>query len=427
MADFGVYVHVPFCVRRCGYCDFNTYTSAELLEGGSPSKNRDSFVTSYPSNAIHEIRLAQRWLVETERPSKPATTVFFGGGTPTVLPSSDLMAILDAIRATWGLAPGAEITTEANPDSVTPQSLDELAAGGFTRISFGMQSAVPHVLRTLDRTHDAARIPDVVGWAREAGLAVSLDLIYGTPGESLADWRRSCEAAIATGVDHISAYALTVVSGTKMYAQIQHGELPAPDDDDEAAKYELADELFTAAGLEWYEISNWARGGITGPNVCRHNLGYWRSEDWWGIGPGAHSYLNGNRWWNVKHPRRYAEMLAAGVLPIEDSETLTPEQAMLERIMLETRLADGMPIEALEASATSFCATATGQNLDPRFCDSDYVSMQNDDNGALKSRTVANLIAQQLIDPRAAITDRRIVLTLKGRLLADTVVHTLTK
>ncbi|NLF04626.1 MAG: coproporphyrinogen III oxidase [Actinomycetales bacterium] len=381
---FGVYLHVPFCTVRCGYCDFNTYTAAEL--GGGASQ------VAYADTALREIDLAGRVLADAGLPPREVATVFVGGGTPTVLPVGDLARMLDAVRATWGLAPGAEVTTEANPDSVTPQSLEQLAAAGFTRVSFGMQSAVGHVLRTLDRTHDPARIPDVVAWARAAGLEVSLDLIYGTPGESLEDWRTSLEAALATGVDHVSAYALVVEQGTKMAAQVRRGELPEPDGDDEAAKYELADQILSAAGLHWYEVSNWAR---TSAQACEHNLAYWRGDDWWGIGPGAHSHVGGVRWWNVKHPRAYAARLEAGLSPAAGREVLTDEEAYLERVLLGVRLADGLPLS---------------------------------DVGPAGRSAVTGLVADGLVDGRAAVRrpDPRVLLTRRGRLLADTVVRALT-
>ncbi|MBE1877766.1 radical SAM family heme chaperone HemW [Myceligenerans pegani] len=398
---FGVYVHVPFCSVRCGYCDFNTYTAAEL--GGGASQ------VAYASTALREVELATKTLADVGLPERAVSTVFFGGGTPTMLPAGDLVRILDGVRDAWGLEPGAEVTTEANPDSVTPSSLEELAAAGFTRVSFGMQSAVPHVLATLERTHDPARIPDVVRWARDAGLRVSLDLIYGTPGETLGDWRESLEAAVATGVDHVSAYALVVEAGTKMAAQVRRGELTLPDEDDQAAKYELADELLTAAGLSWYEVSNWAR---TADDACRHNLAYWRGHDWWGIGPGAHSYVAaeagratgdegagraGVRWWNVKHPRRYAAALEAGGSPGAGRELLTADEAYLERVMLGVRLADGLDLDVLRPAGR---------------------------------RAVAGLVARGLLDGAAALgaggVAPRAVLTLRGRLLADAVVRELT-
>ena len=376
---FGVYLHVPFCTVRCGYCDFNTYTATEL--GGGASQH------AYADTALREIELAAS--VVADLPRRPVSTVFVGGGTPTVLAVPDLARMLGGVRDAWGLVDDVEVTTEANPDSVTPESLAALADAGFTRVSFGMQSAVPHVLATLDRTHAPRRIPDVVRWAREAGLAVSLDLIYGTPGESLDDWRASVESALATGVDHVSAYALVVEAGTRMAVQVRRGELELPDGDDQAAKYELADDLFEAAGLGWYEVSNWAR---TPADACRHNLSYWRGDDWWGIGPGAHSHVGGVRWWNVKHPRAYADRLDRGLSPAAGRETVTGDGAVLERLMLGVRLAAGMPLDDLPADSR---------------------------------RSVAGLVADGLVDGHAATGGRRIVLTRRGRLLADAVVRTL--
>lgn len=388
---FGVYVHVPFCTVRCGYCDFNTYTASELGGGANQAQ--------YAGTALREVDLAAKVLADAGRAPAAVSTVFFGGGTPTMLPAADLARVLDGVRTAWGLTDDAEVTTEANPDSVTPRSLQVLADAGFTRVSFGMQSAVPHVLATLERTHDPLRIPDVVRWARDAGLDVSLDLIYGTPGESLEDWRASVEAALATGVDHVSAYALVVEPGTKMAAQVRRGEVTLPDEDDQAAKYELIDDLLTDAGLGWYEVSNWARPG----HECRHNVGYWRGDDWWGIGPGAHSYVSapegagGVRWWNVKHPRAYATRLEAGQSPGAGRELLTREEAHLERVMLGVRRRAGLALGVL---------TAAGRTA------------------------VAGLVARGLLDGRAAVgadgTPPRAVLTRRGRLLADTVVRDLT-
>lgn len=381
---FGVYVHVPFCAVRCGYCDFNTYTATELGGGAS--------LAAYAGTALAEIALADRVLRAAGLPERPVSTVFVGGGTPTLLPVDDLVRMLGAVRATWGMAPGAEVTTEANPDSVTPAGLVRLAAAGFTRVSFGMQSAVPHVLRTLERTHDPARVPDVVRWARDAGLRVSLDLIYGTPGESLDDWRRSVEAALATGVDHVSAYALVVEPGTRMAVQVRRGELTLPDEDDQATKYELADDLLAAAGLHWYEVSNWAR---TPADASRHNLGYWQGDDWWGVGPGAHSHVGGVRWWNVKHPRAYADRLAAGLSPAAGREVVDGDLARLERVMLGVRIAEGLPLADVPPATRA---------------------------------AVAGLVADGLVDAPAALGadgPRRVVLTRRGRLLADAVVRTL--
>ncbi|KQN88603.1 radical SAM family heme chaperone HemW [Arthrobacter sp. Leaf69] len=378
---FGLYVHIPFCAVRCGYCDFNTYTATEL--GGGASQD------AYAGTAVAEVDFAATVLKNSGLPARPLSTVFFGGGTPTLLPAGDLARILTAAIAAWGLAPGAEVTTEANPDSVTPESLQLLADAGFTRVSFGMQSAVPHVLKVLDRTHTPSRVPQAVRWAREAGLAVSLDLIYGTPGESLADWRYSLETALSYAPDHISAYALIVEDGTKLAAQIRRGEVPEIDDDDHAAKYELADELISDAGLSWYEVSNWSR---TPEQACRHNLAYWRGDDWWGIGPGAHSHVGGVRWWNVKHPTAYANRLGSGLSPAAGRETLDSQTRSVERVMLEARLNSGLEITSLGGLGD------TGRHA------------------------VAGLIADGLIDPAAAFRGS-LVLTLKGRLLADAVVR----
>jgi putative oxygen-independent coproporphyrinogen III oxidase len=375
---FGLYVHIPFCAVRCGYCDFNTYTATEL--GGGASQD------AYAGTAASEVAFAARVLAGSGVPARKLSTVFFGGGTPTLLPADDLALILRAAVDEWGIEEGAEVTTEANPDSVTPESLAVLKAAGFTRVSFGMQSAVPHVLKVLDRTHTPSRVPQVVQWAREAGLAVSLDLIYGTPGESLDDWRYSLETALSYQPDHISAYALIVEDGTKLAAQMRRGEVPGIDDDDHADKYELADQLISAAGLGWYEVSNWAR---TPEQACRHNLAYWRGDDWWGIGPGAHSHVGGVRWWNVKHPTAYAGRLAQGASPAAGRETLDGETRNVERIMLEARLQAGLEVATLSA---------------------------------LGRHQVAGLIADGLVDPAAAFRGK-LVLTLKGRLLADAVVR----
>ena len=388
---FGVYMHVPFCTVRCGYCDFNTYTASEL--GGGASQH------AYATTALAEIALAARAMDRAGLPPRPVSTVFVGGGTPTLLPAGDLARMLDGVRDAWGLAPDAEVTTEANPDSVTPESLALLADAGFTRVSFGMQSAVPRVLATLERTHDPRRIPDVVRWAREAGLEVSLDLIYGTPGETVDDWRTSVESALATGVDHVSAYALVVEPGTKMAAQVRRGQIALPSEDDQAEKYELADDLLTAAGLEWYEVSNWARTVDGVQRSCRHNLAYWRGDDWWGVGPGAHSYMGssepgtrGVRWWNVKHPLRYAGRLGDGLSPAAGREILDDASAQLETVMLGARLREGLDLSVLSTRAR---------------------------------RAVAGHIAHGLVDGRAVLRGR-VVLTRTGRLLADTVVRDLT-
>jgi len=374
---FGIYLHVPFCTTRCGYCDFNTYTAAEL--GDEPGASRGTFIDS----AVAELDLAVRSL----DPAPPAvSTVFIGGGTPTVLPPDHLGRFVGAVDQRFGLADDAEITTESNPESVEAADLAELVGQGFTRISFGMQSAVPHVLATLDRVHSPGRPQQAVQEARAAGFAsTSLDLIYGAPGESLDDWRTSVEAAIAAGPDHLSAYALIVEDGTRLAARIRRGELPMPEEDDLAEKYLLADELLTQAGFTWYELSNWAHSP---DHYCRHNLAYWRGGNWWGVGPGAHSHIGGTRWWNAKHPARYAALLAAGRSPGQARELLSAADRHTERVLLDVRLAEGLAIAEL--------TTAERARL-PDLAARDLVKHGGD----------------------------RLTLTLPGRLLADAVVRDL--
>ena len=377
---FSLYAHIPFCAVRCGYCDFNTYTATELGGGASQA--------AYAETAVREVEFAARAMKASGLPQRRLSTVFFGGGTPTLLPSGDLTRILGAAIGQWGLEDGAEVTTEANPDSVTRESLQELYDGGFTRVSFGMQSAVPHVLKVLDRTHNPDKVPAAVAWARDIGLSVSVDLIYGTPGESIADWETSVRAALSYEPDHISAYSLIVEEGTKLAAQIRRGQVPDIDDDDHATKYELADRLFSEAGLSWYEVSNWSR---TPEDASRHNLAYWRGDDWWGIGPGAHSHVGGVRWWNVKHPTAYANRLDKGESPAAGRETLDADTRELERIMLVSRLSEGLATATLSPAAR---------------------------------KAVAGLIAQELVDPVKAFAGT-LVLTLKGRLLGDAVTRAL--
>lgn len=339
---FEVYIHVPFCLRRCGYCDFNTYTAPDMGEGVSRGH--------YANMVIHEMAIVRDWQAEHGISEPYASTVFFGGGTPTTLKARDLVAMLDTVRDTWGIADDAEITTEANPDTVDADYVKELADGGFNRISFGMQSAVPHVLETLDRTHTPANVAAGVTAADAAGIRSSVDLIYGAPGESLDDWRTSVRTAIDLGVNHISAYALTVAPNTKMGRRIAAGALRKPDDDDEANKYEIADAMFAEAGLEWYEISNWARPGYE----SQHNLGYWRNVDWAGLGPGAHSHYNahdgvrGMRSWDIAHPRLWGAAINGGSVPWAGHETIAAEEDVEETIMLGLRLHEGLDITRLE-------------------------------------------------------------------------------
>ncbi|MGA8045423.1 MAG: radical SAM family heme chaperone HemW [Dermatophilaceae bacterium] len=382
---FGAYLHVPFCRVRCGYCDFNTYTPGELGDAAS--------VPDYVRAVEREIDLAVDVLTRDDHRLPRLSTVFVGGGTPTML-AAPLLAglvtrLVDVFGTTGDPVRPIEVTTEANPDSVTPEGLAVLAEAGVTRISLGMQSAIPHVLATLDRTHDPAAVGRAVRWAKDVGLQVSLDLIYGTPGESLADWRQSVTTALEHEPDHVSAYALIVEDGTRLATQVRRGELPAPDPDDAADKYELAEELMTAAGLGWYEVSNWARWEAA---RCRHNLGYWVGGSWWGFGPGAHSHVGGVRWWNVKHPRAYAQRLASGASPAAAREILTTDEAYDEAVLLGVRLADGLPIDTLRPDGR---------------------------------RAVAGLIADGLVQHEAALRDRRVVLSMRGRLLADAVVRRL--
>jgi len=332
---FSFYVHVPYCASRCGYCDFNTYTASEL--GASASQN------GYAAQAIAEVHLARRVLGERD---VPVATVFLGGGTPTLLPAQDLAGMLDAIRDQFGLTSGAEVTTEANPDSVNPESLDVLRSAGFTRISFGMQSVATKVLQVLERTHTPGRAMQAVREAQTAGFEhVNVDLIYGTPGETRDDFARSLDAAIASGADHVSAYSLIVEDGTRLAAKVGRGEIADVDDDVAADRYVQADQALTSAGLHWYEVSNWAKPD----GECRHNLAYWRSDDWWGIGPGAHSHIAGTRWWNVRHPSAYGDRIAAGLSPAQAREILTDEQQRDEQILLTIRLKEGLVAAGLSA------------------------------------------------------------------------------
>ena len=372
-----VYLHVPFCTSRCGYCDYNTYTAGEL--GADPGASRQG----YTETVLAELALAAR-VLGPEAP--PVSTVFVGGGTPTLLPPDDLGRMVQAIDDHFGLAADAEVTTESNPESIDAAGLARLREVGFTRVSFGMQSAVPHVLATLDRVHSPGRPEQAVAEAKAAGFAsTSLDLIYGTPGESLADWARSLDAALAAEPDHISAYALIVEDGTRLTSRIRRGELAMTDDDDLADKYLLAEQQLAAAGFEAYEVSNWSR---TPEARCRHNLAYWRGHHWWGVGPGAHSHVGGVRWWNVKHPAAYAARIAAQVSPAYAREQLAAADRRVERVLLELRLSDGLDIAVLTES---------------------------------EGLRIPDLVSRGL----ARVATGRLILTLSGRLLADGVVRDL--
>jgi len=344
---FALYIHVPFCARRCGYCDFNTYTIAEL--GGD-----ESIEKRYVDALIKEITLARSIVGDQQ-----VTTIFFGGGTPTLLPPSEIARILDAVQRQFRLSDDVEITTEANPDSVTAESLGDLRATGINRISFGVQSTTPHVLKTLDRTHNPAQVPIVVQAARDAGFThISVDLIYGTPGETVVEWEESVRSLLTLPIDHISAYSLIVEEGTKLGAQVRRGVLAMPDEDLNADKYIVADDLFTAAGFAWYEVSNWAKPG----GACKHNEMYWKNNDWWGLGAGAHSHIDGVRWWNKKLPAAYIKELQNGSSPALAREILTDEERSFEELMLGIRTRDGLPLSVVAHGAAA-AALADG-NLD---------------------------------------------------------------
>ncbi len=378
---FGVYVHVPFCATRCGYCDFNTYTADEL---GS-SAGFDSWLDGLRA----ELDLGARVLAAGPRPVPPAETVFVGGGTPSLIGAGRLAEVLDAVRGAFGLAPNAEVTTECNPESTSPEFFAGIREAGFSRVSLGMQSAVPHVLRILDRRHTPGRPVAAAREARGAGFThVNLDLIYGTPGESVDDLRRSLDAVLDAEVDHVSAYSLIVEDGTAMARKVRRGELPAPDEDVLADRYELIDNVLSSAGLHWYEVSNWAAGSDA---ACRHNLGYWQGGDWWGAGPGAHSHVGGVRWWNTKHPARYTALLAEGTSPAAARELLSAEDVRVERVMLELRLSAGLTADVLDEVGLMVAKRAVEDGL---------------------------LDAEALDRGRCVLTDR-------GRLLADGVVQQL--
>ncbi len=445
---FSVYLHVPYCRVRCGYCDFNTYTNLAMGPGAS--------VGDYVDTLERELHLARAAMDRAGLPARPAQTVFVGGGTPTMLVPGDLVRMVGIVGEVFGLADGAEVTTEANPETVDEAYLAALAQGGLTRVSFGMQSAVPHVLATLERTHRPERVPQVVGWARRAGLLTSLDLIYGTPGESLDDWRRSLEAAVGTGPDHLSAYALVIEEGTRMWGQVRRGELPMPQDDDEATKYEVADAVLKRAGYEWYEISNWARRDATGragrPGAlleCRHNRAYWQDADWWGAGPGAHSHLGDVRAWNTKHPLAWARQVADGRLPVAGHEVVDAAARELERVMLGIRLREGIALDGLpgavpgEDAAGATGAGGRASHLGPAVREEGgpgpgegsspgrpggpgaaWATGAGGRAGHL-APVVGQLVADGLLDACAAGRGRA-VLTLRGRLMADAVTRALT-
>lgn len=343
---FGIYIHVPFCATRCGYCDFNTYTAAEL--GGTS-----------PDGWLAALRIELAMAGAAVGPV-PVDTVFVGGGTPSLLGAQRLADVLGAVRASFPLAVGAEVTTEANPESTSPEFFAAIREAGYTRVSLGMQSASPRVLAVLDRTHSPGRATAAAREALDAGFEhVNLDLIYGTPGESDDDLTASVDAALAAGVDHISAYALVVEDGTAMARRVRRGEISAPDDDVLAARYQLIDSQLSAAGFQWYEVSNWSRPG----GRCRHNEGYWAGGQWWGAGPGAHGFIGDVRWWNIKHPNAYAEALVAGQSVAAGFERLGPRERHLEDVLLGIRLRRGLPLQVLSGTEQQRARTAIAAGL----------------------------------------------------------------
>jgi oxygen-independent coproporphyrinogen-3 oxidase len=374
MRTLSAYVHIPFCASRCGYCDFNTYTAAELQRDGTSIT-----AATYPDRVISEVS----WL-RTDKPAdnRALSTVFFGGGTPTLIAAKELVRILQALKNDYGFTDDVEVTTEANPDSVTRQDLEILRAGGFTRISFGHQSSATNVLALLERTHTPGKTWDAISDARSAGFEhVSVDLIYGSPGETDADLVETLDQVSAADVDHVSAYSLIVEPGTRLAARVARGEIPNPSDDVAAHRYELIDNRLQSLGMTWYEVSNWAKPG----GECRHNIAYWRNQDWLGIGPGAHAHSAGTRSWNLKHPAAWAARVDEGVSATADLEVLDQSDIKHEDIMLGLRLREGLSLSALGEAGLAQAELAVGEGL---------------------------------LDPEG-FTAGKAVLTFQGRLLAD--------
>jgi putative oxygen-independent coproporphyrinogen III oxidase len=342
---FGVYVHVPFCAHRCDYCDFATWT------------DRSHLMADYVDACVADLD-RRRATGSFAR----ATSVFFGGGTPSLLDADLLVRVLEAIPR----EPGAEVTVECNPDSVDAAKLSAYRRAGVDRLSFGVQSSRAHVLATLGRTHDRDNVARSIDLARDAGFArVSVDLIYGTPGETIADWCRTLDDVLALAPDHVSAYALTVEPATPLGKRVAAGASRAPDDDDQADKYEIADDRLAAAGFQWYEISNWALPG----QECRHNLLYWTGGDYLGIGCAAHGYTGGRRWWTVRTPEQYIERVAAtgpdtvAIGTEAGSEMLTATARAEEAFALTIRLRQGVAVAATSAPVVR--ELAAGGLLEP--------------------------------------------------------------
>ena len=319
---FGVYVHIPFCRTKCDYCAFATWT------------DRHHLTDAYVAAIVTEIRSA----VQAGMPV--ASSIFVGGGTPSMIGPDLLGSILTEIP----IRPGAEVTVECNPDDVTPELMRSYAGAGVNRVSVGVQSMASHVLGSLGRTHDRRNVERAVVAIREAGLPTfNLDLIYGAAGETVADWRSTVEAVLALEPPHVSAYALTIEAGTPLASQSERH----PDDDDQADKYETVDALMSDAGLENYEISNWAKPG----HECRHNLLYWRQQNYRGFGCAAHSHHDGRRWWNVRTPDRYIDLVQADEQTEAAAETLDQATRDFERLELTLRMRDGVPLDALDGDA----------------------------------------------------------------------------
>jgi putative oxygen-independent coproporphyrinogen III oxidase len=369
------YIHIPYCSKRCGYCDFNTYTPKEL-----GTADLALITTPYVDSAINEIELAKRQVGQAIVP-----TIFFGGGTPSLMPSGEIARLISSVRENFEISSEIEVTLEANPDTITEKYLSEIFAAGVNRLSMGMQSAVSHVLAALDRTHDPANVKQACEIAKRVGFEhISVDLIYGVPGESLADWQASYETAFSLPIDHISAYALIVETGTKLAAQVKRGELVMPSDDETAEKYLAFDGAAERAGFAWYELSNWAKPG----GHCRHNIAYWNGSYWWGIGPGAHSYLNGKRWWNVKHPLTYQSAINSGQSPEANSELLSEENMRAEFIMLQIRMREGIELARLDSRE---CEQAKS------FRDSGHIDGEQWHSGRLVLTPSGRLIADRIV------------------------------
>lgn len=378
--NLAFYIHIPYCVKRCGYCDFNTYTPSELKIATGLSEVSNTYIDLL----LLEIKQAKAQVGSACIPS-----IFFGGGTPSLMEPSDIGRVIDQIKQEFVLNSDAEVTMECNPDTVSKENLAAFREVGVNRVSFGMQSAVPHVLATLDRTHNPENLLQVTTWAKEVGFSeISVDLIYGTPGETLSDWQKSIDAALSLPITHISAYALIIEEGTKLAAQIKRGEVASVDDDLAAEKYLLADKEFTAAGFQWYELSNWAKP----ESLSKHNLAYWLGENWWGAGPGAHSHLNGKRFWNVKHPNLYKEKIQSNLSPIADSEVLEEIQIASEKLMLSLRLPSGVEKESLNQDQISELSD---------YVESGHLDLLNWNQGratlTLEGRLIADQILRQIL------------------------------